>query len=145
MKKDPANLTRWKHKFGFHNSGVQWLQLMTQGPRRQRKNTQERGAQKKKPRDLEPMVLETPVEDKLMLEIRSDRKTIVEWVNGHAMMKTRESTVATAQNLLRERWGRGVDLRRRVADLAVNTTKKPISGLGKESEVAKRNGLILRR
>ena len=22
--KDPANVTRWKHKFGFHNRGVQW-------------------------------------------------------------------------------------------------------------------------
>ena len=24
MKKDPANVTRCKHKFGFHNRGVQW-------------------------------------------------------------------------------------------------------------------------
>ena len=24
MKKDPANVTRRKHKFGFHNRGVQW-------------------------------------------------------------------------------------------------------------------------
>ena len=24
MKKDPANVTRWKHRFGFHNRGVQW-------------------------------------------------------------------------------------------------------------------------
>ena len=23
-KKDPANVTRWKHEFGFHNRGVQW-------------------------------------------------------------------------------------------------------------------------
>ena len=46
MKTDPANATRWKHKFGFHNRGVQWdtpmskwagegkdwIQLMAQGP-----------------------------------------------------------------------------------------------------------------
>ena len=25
MKKDPANVTRRKHKFGFHNRGVQWV------------------------------------------------------------------------------------------------------------------------
>ena len=24
MKTDPANVTRWKHKFGFHNRGVWW-------------------------------------------------------------------------------------------------------------------------
>ena len=46
MKMDPANVTRWKHKFGFHNKGVQWdtpmlksagegkdwIQLMARGP-----------------------------------------------------------------------------------------------------------------
>ena len=43
-------------------------------------------------------------------------------------------------NLLREWWGGGVDRRRRVVDWAAdahlswNTTKKPISGLGKESK-----------
>ena len=37
----------------------------------------------KKPRDLAPLVLEVPTEDeKLMLEIREDRKTVVCWVNG---------------------------------------------------------------
>ena len=29
MKIDPANVTRWKHKFGFHNRGVMWDTLMT--------------------------------------------------------------------------------------------------------------------
>ena len=47
------------------------------------------GAQKKKPRDLEPSVLETPAEDKkLMLEIRGDSKTMVAWVNGHAELRS---------------------------------------------------------
>ena len=63
------------------------------------------------------MVLETPVEDKkLVLGIMGDSKTIVDWVNGHAKMKTN----ATAQNFLWEWWGRGVDPRRRVADWAVH-------------------------
>ena len=77
--------------------------------------------QRKKPRDLEPLVLETPAEDKkLMLEIRSDSKTTVDWVNGHAKLKTWASIIATAQNLLRKWCCRGVDLRRRVADRAVH-------------------------
>ena len=42
------------------------------------------------------------------------------WVNGYAKLKTWKSTIATAQNLLREWWGCGVDLRRRVADWAVH-------------------------
>ena len=24
MTTDPTNVTRWKHKFGYHNIGVQW-------------------------------------------------------------------------------------------------------------------------
>ena len=46
MAKDSGNETRWKHKFGFHNRGVQWdtpmskwagerkdwIQLKAQGP-----------------------------------------------------------------------------------------------------------------
>ena len=42
----------------------------------------------------------------------------MDWVNGHAMLKTLESTVTTAQDLLRKCWGHGVDLQRRVADWA---------------------------
>ena len=54
-----------------------------------------------------------------MMEIRSDSKT-VDWVNGHAKLKTWDSTVATAQNLLREWWGCGVDLGQRAAEWAVH-------------------------
>ena len=54
----------------------------------------------KKPRFLEP--LEMPAEDKkLMLEVRGDSRTIVDWVSGHAKLKTKESIVASVQNLLR--------------------------------------------
>ena len=49
------------------------------------------------------------------LEIKGDCKTIVEWINGHAKMKTRESTVENTQNLLENWWGRGVHLRHRTA------------------------------
>ena len=138
MKKDLANVTRWKHKFGFHNRGVQWdtpmsrwagegtdwVQLMTQGPPRKedvmisllkmmRQPTEKKpqkggGAPKKKPRDLEPVILEMPAEEKkLMLQIRGDSKTIVDWVFGHAKLKTWESAAATVQNLLWDWWGRG--------------------------------------
>ena len=93
MTKDPGNVTRWKHKFGFHNRGVQcdppmsewagegkaWTQLVTQEPpckedvttsllkmMRQptEKKTQKGGsAMTKKPRDLEPLALEILAED----------------------------------------------------------------------------------
>ena len=76
---------------------------------------------KKKPRDLGPLVLEKPAGDKkLMQEIKGDSKTVVDWVNGLAKLKTSESTIATAQNLLWKWWNRGVDLQRRVADWAVH-------------------------
>ena len=45
-----------------------------------------------------------------MQEIRGDSKTVVDWVNGLAKLKTPESTIATAQNLLWKWWNRGVDL-----------------------------------
>ena len=69
------------------------------------------------PRDLPPLELRIPVAGKLpTLEIKGDCKTIVDWVNGHAKMKTRVSTVEAIQNLLREWWGRGIRLRQRTAE-----------------------------
>ena len=38
------------------------------------------------------------------LEIKGDCKTIVDWVHGHAKVKTRISTVADTQNLQGEWW-----------------------------------------
>ena len=55
-----------------------------------------------------------------MLEIREDSETVVDWVSGHSKLKTKECTVARAQNLLREWWSRGLDLRHRVPDWAIN-------------------------
>ena len=44
------------------------------------KRTERGGAMTKKPRDLEPLVLDRPAEDKKwILEIRDDSKTIVDW------------------------------------------------------------------
>ena len=71
------------------------------------------------PRDLPPLELRIPVAGKLpTLEIKGDCKTIVDWVNGHAKMKARVSTVEAIQNLLRERWGRGIRLRQRTAGVS---------------------------
>ena len=61
----------------------------------------------KKPREWPPLELEIPEEAP---DIMRDSKTIVDWVNGHAKLKNEGEYVAT-QNLLREWWGRGVDLR----------------------------------
>ena len=151
MATDPTNATRWKHKFGFQNRGIQWdtpvskwagegkdwIQLMAQGPpckedvthcllasMRQavEKRTKTGGSElTKKPRELAPLVLEIPVEDKrLMLEIRGDSRMVVDWVDGHSKLKTKESTIAGVQNFLRDWWGRGWDLRHRVAEWAIH-------------------------
>ena len=55
-----------------------------------------------------------------MLEVRRDSKTIVDWVNGHSKLKTKESTIASVQNILRDWWGRGAAFRQRVADWAIH-------------------------
>ena len=71
----------------------------------------------KQPRDLLPLKIGIPVAGKLpTLEIKGDCKTIVDWVNGHAKMKARVSTVEAIQNLLQEWWGRGIRLRKRTAE-----------------------------
>ena len=144
MAWDSSNVQRWKHKFGFHNRGVQWdtpmaswagegnnsIKLMAQfEPRKEdvirsllesMKQTAEKKAEPngtrptKKPRDLSPLVLGIPEAGKWpTLEIKGDCKTIVDWVNGHAKMKTKVAIVAATQNLLREWWGRGIRLRKR--------------------------------
>ena len=75
----------------------------------------------RKPRDLTPLELEIAKGGKMLIvEIRCDCKTIVDWINGHAKPKTRENTVANTQNLPREWWGRGVHLRQRTAEWATH-------------------------
>ena len=160
--------------FFFHNRGVQWdtpmskwadegedwIQLLAQRPLPQgrradefaedddtadgEKDQERGGAMTKKPRDLEPLALEMPPEDKKpMPEFRGDSKTIVDWVNGHAKLKTKESTIAIVQNLLREWRGRGVNLR--VTDRAVHIFRERnkearLVGWGKASKVVKNGG-----
>ena len=71
----------------------------------------------KKPRDLPPLDLGTPLPgENPTLEIKRNNRTIVDWMNGHAKMKTRIGAVEKAQNLLREWWGRGMCLRQRTAN-----------------------------
>ena len=79
-----------------------------------------------------------------MLEMRGDSETIVVWVNGHAALKTRESTIASVQNLLREWLRRAVDLGQRVADWAIHMfrehNKEADSWTGKSVKSVKKNG-----
>ena len=49
---------------------------------------------------------------------------MVDWVNGHAKLKSLESSIATAQNLLWKWWSRDVDPRRRVVDWEVQTFRE---------------------
>ena len=65
-------------------------------------------------------------------------------VTGHAKLKTRESTIAIVQNLLREWLRRGVDLRQRVADWAIHMfrehNKEADSWIGKGVKGVKKSG-----
>ena len=72
-----------------------------------------------------------------MLEITGDSKTSVDWVNGHAKLKTWKSTLATAQNLLWECWSRGVDLQRRMGDWAAHIFREH----NKEADLCARRGV----
>ena len=108
------------------------------------------GIPKKKPRELSPSLLEPPTTDKgVMLGIRGDSKTVVDWIDGHAKMKTPDSdcTVAPAQNRMWDWWevltcddalltGRYI--------FFVNITKKPMFGQGKVQEAEKKNVCTLR-
>ena len=67
---------------------------------------------------------------------------IVDWINGHTKLKTRECTVAKTQNLLRDWWGRGVHfrnvLRHGPHTSCVNTIKKLVRGLKRASVLLNR-------
>ena len=147
---DGTNVTRWKHKFGFHNRGVQRDTPMVKfggrrekldtaygtwttphgrrdGPStrddetcREKKNSTRRCDDEEAKRPGTTGTREARRRHKLILEIRGDSKTMVDWVNGHAKLKMKESTIATAQNLLRELWSREVGSRQRVTDWAVH-------------------------
>ena len=79
----------------------------------------------KKPSDLPALVLDIPgAGQRPTLEIRGDCKTIVDWINGHAKLKTRECTVEKTQNTLPGWWGRGVHLRQRTADWATHVFRE---------------------
>ena len=110
--------------------GKDWIQFMTQTqPRKEdvirnllestkqpvdKKKESKGSVPTKKSRDLPPVDLGTPVHvESPTLEIKGDNKTIVDWMNGHAMMKTRIGTVEKAQKLFREWWVRGIRLRQR--------------------------------
>ena len=78
---------------------------------------QEKGVQRiraDKPRDLPPLDLLN----------KGDTKTIVDWMNGHAKMKTRIGTVEKALKLLRDWRGRGMRLRQRTTDWVTHTFRE---------------------
>ena len=118
-----------------------WIQLMTQAhPRKEDdirnllesmkqpvdKRKESKGSvPTKKPRDLPPLDLGTPVPgESLTLEIKGDNKTIAGWMNGHAKMKTRIGSLEKAQNLLREWWSRGMRSRQRTTDWVTHTFRE---------------------
>ena len=119
---DPTNVTRWKHDVGFHKRGTQWDSPMArwagegndwmklvaqQHPRKEDVihslfASMRQAVEKKTKANETSLELEIPEEGKKRtLEIKGDCKTIVDWVNGHAKLKTRKSNVATTKNFLR--------------------------------------------
>ena len=56
-----------------------------------------------KPRDLDLMVLDIPKEGKgVQLEIRGDRKTVVDWLNGKARQRSVGGAVEQGRQLMQE-------------------------------------------
>ena len=73
MATDPIDITRWKHKFGFHNRRVQWDTPTSkrhegrpaQGQKTGKRTEKGKGGPTKKPRDLLPIVIQMPAEDEI--------------------------------------------------------------------------------
>ena len=79
----------------------------------------------KKPRNLPLLEVDIPqAGQRPTLEIRSDCKTMVDWINGRAKLKTSECTVEKTQNFLRDWWGRGVHQRQRTTGARRDAWKK---------------------
>ena len=74
--------------------GQSWIHLLAQGSPRKEDATIS-------------LLTMNPLQLHLMLEVRKDSKTSVDWVNGHAKLKTNESFSASEQYLLRVvgQWG----------------------------------------
>ena len=112
------------------------------------RNTEPNGIRPiKKPRDLPPLEIERPeAGQRRTLEIKSDCKSIVDWINGPAKMKTRASTVENTQSLLRDWWVEGS-----IYDIVLPygphtsfvNTKKLMRGLKKPRRDGWKNGWTL--
>ena len=88
----------------------------------------------KKPRDLPPLDLGTPVPgERPTLEIKGDNKTIVDWMNGLSKMKTKIGTVEKAQKLQQEWCGQG--MRQRQSDRRLIGSPMPFMNTTKKSDL----------
>ena len=105
------------------------------------------GLPSKEPRDLFPVVLEPPRNTEgIELVIRSNSKTVVDWINGQTKQTTTVDAIGAAQKELRDCWGRSADLRRRVDDWAVDICSRaqlksrPLGGKGSERPTRRMGG-----
>ena len=123
-EKNPPNVTRWKHKFGFHNRGVQWdtpmskwagegedwIQLLIQSPPRKEDVMISLLKMMRQPTEKKRESLgdrDTHTRQEIDAAKQESSKTVVDWVNGQAKLKTPNGTIAAAQNLLWKWWNRG--------------------------------------
>ena len=142
---DPTNVTRWKHKVGFHNRGIRWdtpmarwggegndwiMLLAQRQPRKEdvihsllasmrqtveKKTKANETRPAKKPRESRPLELGIPEGKELTLEIKGDCKNDCGLRQWPCQV---ENEGLYCQNLLREWRGRGVAVRQRIANWA---------------------------
>ena len=131
--------------------GKDWIQLLAQEPPRKVSDNQVdqddeaangKETKERRRRSEEETKRCGPAEfKKLMLEIRSDSKKIVDWIDGRA--KLNKCNCKSLAGMVGP-WTCGkVWLIGRYTSF-VGTTKKLMSGQGHESKVVKKNGAILR-
>ena len=102
------------------SEGKDWIQVMEQGPPRKEdvafNRCKQRSVPTKKPRYLAPPALDVPVEDNKLVRQQNNH-----WL-GQRTCKTVDERghISSVQNVQRDWWGRGVDLRHSAADWPIH-------------------------
>ena len=117
-------LTRWT------SEGRDWIRLMMQpNPRKEDVSRSlfesMQQAVKKKKESKGPVPTKQPIDlPPPTLEMKGNCKTTVGWVNSHAKMKARVSTVEAIKNFLKKWWGLGICLRQSTAERVIHTFRE---------------------
>ena len=85
----------------------------------------------KKARDVDPLIIAIDYwlsGQGIELVIRSDGKTVVDWINGKVKQKTPSRIIDNVQLQFMDWWRKGVDLSRRTGDWAVHVFREHNTG-----------------